>query len=140
MRAITVAAAALAVAGAGCSSEPREASWEGEAKSYAVYATQIPLYPGAKVSSVMGSDTYGDEPDSHGEGMAWWYEVEATQAELDTWHAARLTGATKSTEEDGGITYTLTPEGGEPGEELGVILEDKQLRVFERTRAGKHKG
>ena len=138
MRAIAIAAA-LALAAVGCSSEPKEAKWEGEAKSYAVYATQIPLYPGAKVSDVMGSDTYGDEPDSHREGMAWWYEVEATQAELDTWYAARLTGAAKSTDDEGGITYTLAPAGGEPGEELGVLLEDKRLRVFERTKAGKHK-
>ena len=117
----------------------KEAKWEGEAKSYAVYATQIPLYPGATIEDVMGSDTYGDTPDSHREGMAWWYEVTATQAELDTWYAARLTGATKENQ-DGTIVYTLTPAGGESGEEMGVYLEDNQLRVWERPKPGKHKG
>jgi hypothetical protein len=144
----TLLVALVAAAAAGCGStggtggtgdNGKEAKWEGEAKAYAVYATQIPLYPGAKIEDVMGSDTYGDTPDSHNEGMAWWYEVTATQAELDTWYAARLTGATK-TNEDGTIVYTLAPQGGESGEEMGVHLEDNKLRVFERTKAGKHKG
>jgi hypothetical protein len=146
MRTITILAAAatvLGLAAAGCgggSSATKETAWEGEAKANAVYATQVPLYPGARIGSMMGSDTYGDGPDSHREGMAWWYDVAATQAELDAWYAPRLAGAAKSTGEDGGITYTLAPQGGEPGEELGVILENNQVRVFERTRAGKRKG
>jgi hypothetical protein len=146
MRTMTImAAVALGLAAAGCGPAGgggggQEAKWEGEAKANAVYATQVPLYPGAKIGSMMGSDTYGDGPDSHREGMAWWYDVAATQAELDAWYATRLAGAAKSTGDDGGITYTLAPQGGEPGEELGVILEDNQVRVFERTKAGKRKG
>ena len=135
-----VCAALVVLFMVGCSSAPKQAQWEGEAKANAVYATQLPLYPGAKVTSMMGSDTYGDSPDSHAEGMAWWFEVTATQAELDAWYATHLPGASKTTDETGVIEYTLTPAGGELGENMGVRLADKELRVFERTKAGKHKG
>ena len=124
----------------GCSPAPKQAKWEGEAKANAVYATQLPLYPGAKVTSIMGSDSYGDSPEEHTEGMAWWFEVPATQQELDAWYATHLTGASKRVDDTGAIEYTLTPAGGEAGEEMGVRLADKELRVFEHTKAGKHKG
>jgi hypothetical protein len=138
MRYVVIAVVAAALAG--CSSAPKQAKWEGDAKARAVYATQIPLYPGAKATDAMGSDSYGDDPSSHSEGMAWWFEVPATQAELDAWYATHLTGASKSTDESGLITYTLTPQGAEPGEDMGVYLSDKELRVFENTKPGKHKG
>jgi hypothetical protein len=137
---LMVALVLFYTAGAGCSSEPKQAKWEGEAKTYAVYATQITLYPGAKVTDAMGSDSYGDTPADHVEGMAWWFEVPATQAELDAWYATHLTGAQKSTDDEGTIVYTLAPTGGEAGETMGVRLSDRELRVFERARAGKHKG
>jgi hypothetical protein len=133
--------AALVLVGlAGCSTASKQAKWEGEAKSSAVYATQIPLYPGAKATDAMGSDSYGDTPADHTEGMAWWFEVPATQGELDAWYATHLSGAAKTTDETGTITYTLSPQGGEPGETMGVYLEDRELRVFENTKPGKHKG
>jgi len=131
---------AVAIVAVGCSSAPKQANWEGEAAAHAVYATQIPLYPGAKVESIMGSDTYGDEPGSHGEGMAWWFEVTATQAELEAWYMQKLAGAEKQTEDDGSVTLTVTPDGAEPGERMGVILSENELRVFERTKGGKHRG
>jgi hypothetical protein len=133
--------AALVVVGlAGCSSAPKQAKWEGDEKAAAVYATQIPLYPGAKATHMMGSDSYGDTPADHSEGMAWWFEVPATQTELDAWYATHLAGAAKTTDELGAIQYTLTPSGGEPGETIGVRLSDHELHVFEDTKAGKHKG
>lgn len=133
--------AALVVVGlAGCSSAPKQAKWEGEAKSAAVYATQIPLYPSAKATDAMGSDSYGDTPADHTEGMAWWFEVPATQAELDAWYATHLVGASKRTDDTGAIEYTLEPTGGEEGETMGVRLADHELRVFEDTKPGKHKG
>ena len=94
---------------------------------------------GAKIEDVMGSDTYGDEPESHREGMSFWFEVTATQAELDAWYSTRLAGASKENQ-DGTIVYTLTPAGAESGEEMGVYLEDNRLRVWESTKSGKHKG
>ena len=131
---------AVAVLGVGCAAGgPQEATWEGEAKSYAVYATQIPLYPGAKVEDVMGSDSFGDTEAGHTEGMAFWFAVSATRTELDGWYAERLTGATKTIDDEGAIIYTLAPEGGEAGEEVGVVLEENRLRVFEQTKAGKHR-
>jgi hypothetical protein len=140
MRWLLMVALVVFYTAAGCASEPKQAKWEGEAKSYAVYATQIPLYPGAKATDAMGSDSYGDTPADHTEGMAWRFEVPATQGELDAWYATHLSGAAKSTDDEGTIIYTLTPSGAEPGEEMGVRLSDRELRVFESTKAGKHKG
>lgn|SRR5690349_1824867 len=132
---------AIVVVGlAGCSSAPKQAKWEGDAKARAVYATQIPLYPGAKATDMMGSDSYGDTPAEHSEGMAWWFEVPATQQELDAWYATHLAGASKRTDDSGAIEYTLSPQGGEAGETMGVRLADHELRVFEDTKPGKHKG
>ena len=128
---------------AGCGSAgggDKQAKWEGEAKANAVYATQLPLYPGAKSTHVMGSDSYGDTPADHSEGMAFWFEVPATQQELDAWYATHLVGASKRTDETGSIEYTVTPTGAEAGESMGVSLSDRQILVFEDTKPGKHKG
>lgn len=124
----------------GCSSAPKQAKWEGEAKANAVYASQLPLYPGARFTHMMGSDSYGDTPEDHSEGMAWWFEVPASQAELDAWYATQLVGASKRTDETGAIEYTVIPSGAEPGEEIGVRLHDKEMLVYESTKAGKHDG
>lgn len=55
------------------------------------------------------------------------------------WYDQRLPNAKKDINDDGDVTYTLTPPNGEPGEDMGVIVENGQLRVFEHTKGGKHK-
>jgi hypothetical protein len=128
----------LAVAAlTGCAA--KEAKWTAEAAHYAVYATQIPLYPGAKCGDVMGSDSYGDEPESHSEGMCWWYDVKAPKDELVAWYEARLPKAVRTEGDDGSVVFTIEPTGGEAGEQMGVMIEDNKLRVFENVRPGKHK-
>jgi hypothetical protein len=135
---VVLASAALWPALLGCAAQ--EAKWTQEAAQYSVYAAkQIPLYPGAKVEDVMGSDSYGDSPEEHSEGMAWWFVVEHPKDKVVAWYDARLQKAKRTTDEDGDIIYTMIPEGGEAGEEMGVIVEEGKVRVFESTKAGKHK-
>ena len=117
----------------------REAKWTPEAASLAVYATQVPLYPGATIEDSMGHESFGDEPESYSEGMTWWYVVRAPQDDIVTWYAAKLPQAKREVLEDGSVQFTVTPEGGEAGEDMGVIVESGKFRVFENTRAGKHK-
>lgn len=126
---------ALAV---GC--KPKAAKWDAQAASYAVYATSIPLYPEAKIDNVMGSDSYGDTEESHTEGMCWWYKCEDPQDRIVAWYDAQLAGARREVSEDGDVTFTLQPPGGETGEDMGVIVDaGGGFRVFEHTRAGKHR-
>ena len=136
-----VVLAALAVLTAGCAA--RETKWKSEAAALAVYAQNIPLYPGLEFDDVMGSDSYGDEPDSHSEGLCYWFNVKDpakdTKEKLVAWYDERLPNAKMEINDEGDVTYTLTPPNGEPGEDMGVIVEEGKLRVFEHTRGGKHK-
>ncbi len=76
---LTVAALACATALLGCAA--RETQWSGEAAAMVVYAKSIPLYPGAKARDSMGSQSWGDTPDSYLEGMTVWFEVDGFDKE-----------------------------------------------------------
>jgi len=128
-----LAVAGLALAGCGGG----EAKWSGEAASYAAYATQIPLYPGTKMVDAMGSESWGDSPDTYSYGMTWWCEARASRADLIAWYEAKLPGARRSTPYEDVVQLSVTPEGAKPGEEMGVLFEeDGKYRVFE-TRKNK---
>ena len=90
-------AAIVAVAGVSmCGCGAKEAKWSGNAAAMVVYAKSIPLYPGAKAKDAMGSDSYGDTPDSHSEGMAVWFEVKDYDREkVVAWYKERLPNATQ---------------------------------------------
>jgi hypothetical protein len=140
MRAIRlVLAAAVALTGlVGCSLN--ETKWTGETATYVVYAKQIPLYPGAKARDAMGSESWGDTPDSYSEGMAVWFEVQGYDKEkVLAWYEEKLPNATTQVLDTGAIELTVPVPNGEPGEDMGVVIEDDGFRVFENTKAGKHK-
>ena len=136
--AVAATAWTLALIATGCGE--KQAKWTKEAAQYAVYATQIPLYPGAKVTEVMGSHSYGNSlADLVSEGMTWWFESKATRDELTEWYAERLAGATREDTEDGDIVFTLVAPDGEENEDMGVIIQEGGVfRVFENTGPGKH--
>jgi len=129
-------AAGLAV----CGCAAKEAKWSSETAAMVVYAKSIPLYPGAKAKDAMGSDSYGDEPDSHSEGMSIWFEVkDFDRAKVLDWYKQRLPNATTRVSDAGSVELTMTPPNAEPGEDMGVSVGDSDFRVFEHTKAGKHK-
>jgi len=113
-----------------------EAKWSGEAASYAAYATKIPLYPGAKMVDAMGSESWGDGPETYTYGMTWWCEAKASRDELLAWYEQKLPGARRSNPyEDDIIELSVIPEGARPGEDMGVqIEEDGRYRVFENRK------
>jgi hypothetical protein len=133
--------AVLAVAAlllAGCAA--KEAKWSAQTASMVVYAKSIPLYPGAKAKDAMGSDSYGDTADSHSEGLAIWFEVkDYDRAKVLAWYQERLPNATTEAVETGTIQLTVPVPNGEPGEDMGVIIDTDDFRVFEHTKPGKHK-
>jgi len=131
-------AAATAALLSGCAA--KEAKWSGETASMVVYAKSIPLYPGAKAKDAMGSDSYGDEPDSHSEGMAVWFEVkDYDRAKVLDWYTQRFPNAVVSPLETGSVQLKVPAPNGEAGEYMGVVVGKDDFYVFESTKAGKHK-
>ena len=141
MKGIVSVAIVVAAAGAllsGCAA--KEGKWSGETAAMVVYAKSIPLYPGAKAKDAMGSDSYGDTPDSHSEGMAIWFEVkDYDRAKVLAWYQERFPDATVQALETGTIQLTVPVPNGEPGEDMGVAIGAEDFRVFEHTKPGKHK-
>jgi hypothetical protein len=132
-----VAIVAAAVAICGCAA--KETRWSGETAAMVVYAKSIPLYPGARAKDAMGSDSYGDTPEEHTEGLAVWFEVkEYDRGKVLAWYRERLPNATSEVLDDGAITLTVPVPNGEPGEDMGVTIGSENFFVFENTRPGKH--
>jgi hypothetical protein len=130
--ALVLAAFACAGCGAG------QTRWNGAAARLATYATQIPLYPGTEIEDSMGSESWGDEADSHVYGMVWWCNAKASKEELIAWYEKALPNATHSAEEDGYYTLKVTPPGAKAGEDMGVyFVDDGSYRVFEHTKVKK---
>jgi hypothetical protein len=131
-------AIACAIALTGCS--VKKAGWSGDAARLVYYAKSVPLYPGAKFDDAMGSDTYGDEPDSHFEGTCVWFKVDKYDKEkVLTWYEQNLPGAVRNVDEAGTVVLTVTPQNAEAGENMGVYIDNDGFRVFEHTKPGKHK-
>jgi len=122
---------------AGCAFQ--EAKWSGDAAAAVVYAQTIPLYPGAKSDGSMGSQSWGDEPGSYLEGMSVWFVVEHyDRAKVLDWYERRLPNAETEVLDDGAIQLKVPVPGGEPGEDMGVVIDENRFRVFEHTKPGKH--
>ena len=128
---LVLAAASLLV-----SCAAKEQKWTAEAAQYAAYATQIPLYPGTQIADAMGSESWGDEPDSYIYGMTWWCETKATREQLLAWYQTRLPNAQQSRPyDDESIELKVIPEGAKPGEDMGVLIgEGGKYRVFESRK------
>lgn len=132
--AMALAATAGVISLVGCAA--KETKWSAEAAQYAAYATRIPLYPGTKIKDAMGSESWGDGPQSYSYGMTWWCETKATRDELLAWYTARLPNAERATPyDDNTIELKVIPEGAKPGEDMGVLIEDDgKYRVFESRK------
>lgn len=136
MRRVLVLLAAAACVGClvGCAAN---GGWDAASAEYAAYATQIPLYPGSKITDAMGSESWGDEPDSYSYGMTWWCETRATRDQVLAFYVSKLPNATRSTPyDDGSIELKVIPEGAKPGEDMGVLIGDGgKYRVFESRKS-----
>ena len=132
----SLSALALLLTVAGCSAG--QARWSAEAAQYAVYATQIPLFPGTTIEDAMGHESWGDEPHSYSYGMTWWCKAEGTKEEILAFYRKVLDGEVETIDEDGGVRLTVLPDGGQPREDMGVyVTGDGEYRVFERTQKKK---
>jgi len=133
--ALAVALLAACVA-AGCGAG--QTKWSAEAAQYAVYAAEIPLFPGTEIEDAMGHESWGGEPDSYGYGMTWWCKAEGTKDEIVAFYEKALPGARRETDDEGAVKMTVIPDGAAPREDMGVyITVDGGYRVFEHTKAKK---
>ena len=124
---------------AGCSAS-QSTHMSSDAAKLVVYAKSIPLYPGAKFDDAMGSDSYGDDVDSHSEGMCLWFKVkDYDKDKVMAWYEEHLPAAKHAPNESGTVVFTTAPQNGEPGETMGVYIDDDGFRVWEETKPGKHK-
>jgi hypothetical protein len=138
---IAVMVAAIAAL-AGCSAE--RPVYDGKVASHSIddygdaprpqYANQIPVYPGAEIEDAMGSESWGDTPESHSYGMTWWFKGSATQEQLVAFYDFALAGAKREVDDEGAVHWTLAPQASEPGEEIGVIVEQDGFRIREETK------
>ena len=136
---VSAAVALGALLLAGCSLG--EAKWSADAAAAVVYAQSIPLYPGAKSDGAMGSQSWGDDSASTTEGMTVWFVVDDyDRAKVLDWYEQRLPNAETQVLDDGAIQLKVPVPGGEPGEDMGVVIDENRFRVFEHTKPGKHQG
>ena len=107
---------------------------------YAVYADQIPIYPGAVLEEAMGSTSAGDTPESMSDGMAWFFEVKAPAAQIVAFYEQNLPQAKRDAEWDDGVRLVWAPTGGAPGEELSVVIGENKLSIREEVKPGRRPG
>src|SRR5262245_43949411 len=89
----------------------------------AVYANQIPVYPGAKIEDAMGSESWGDEQGSYSQGMCWWFTFPASDREkVVAFYRAAIPGVEPQTVYDGDLGWEFAPAGGRPKETISVII------------------
>src|SRR5262245_43896150 len=104
-----IAAALCTLALAGCGA--RQA-----ALPYAVYATEVRIYPGGVLEEAMGSTSMGDTPESMSDGMAWFFKVQAPAAKLVAFYEKRLPQAHRDPDWDDGVCLVWVPKGAAAGE------------------------
>ena len=98
----------------------------------------VPIYPHAKLTDQMGSNSTGDTPDESWDGMAWWFETKDDYDRIVAFYEAKLPGWQKETDGDGSVTFKTIPEGGETGEEVYVRIGiDSKIQVGESVQSKK---
>ncbi len=104
----------------------------------AVYATQLPLYPGAKLESMMGGTAYADlDGPVVSESQSWFFKVKDPKPEVVDYYKEKLPEAEQGGDADDAFTFTLKPVGGEEGEELKVSIRDGEVQFTEELKPGK---
>jgi len=133
-----VSAAVVAVLLVGCSSENHYAQWK---KLDVVYASQVPIFPGAEVEDAMGGNYYGESLDQQvSESMTYWFKIDPkNHDQIVAFYEKALPSAQRSVDEDGEIRFEVVPKGAESGEKVWVMISKDRLRIGEETKPGKHK-
>jgi len=120
----------------------REASGSGSARSgplkEAVYAVAIPVYPGARLTDIMGGSYYEETGGAATfQSQSWFFEVSDPLREVVAYYRERMPPGYRPAEaEAGSVAFQWTPPGAAEGESVTVIVRAGRLQIGETTRAG----
>jgi hypothetical protein len=136
-RARLLGAALTAAVCLGCS-QNHYAQWK---KLDVVYASQVPIYPGALVDDAMGGSYYGEGlNDKVSETMTYWFKIDPkNHDQIVAFYDKEMPQAHKTVDDEGNVQFELTPQGAEDGEKVWVTVQKDKLRIGEETKPGKHK-
>lgn len=136
-RARLLGVALVTAACLGCS-QNHYAQWK---KLDVVYASQVPIYPGAQVDDAMGGSYYGEGlNDKVSETMTYWFKIDPKNHDkIVAFYEQEMPQAKKSLNDEGDIQFEFTPQGAEDGERVWVTVQKDKLRIGEETKPGKHK-
>ena len=106
-----------------------------------VYASQVPIYPGAEVEDAMGGNYYGESLDEHvSESISYFFKIDPKDYEkMVAFYDKELPNAQRTVNEDGEVRFELVPKGAESGEKVWVTIGKDRLQITEETKPGKHK-
>ncbi len=103
----------------------------------AVYATAIPVYPGAKYEDEMGGNFYNDIGGpvtftSH----SWFFNVKDPMQKVVDFYTKNLPqGAHRAEAEEGKVLFEWNPPGSLEGEEVNVWIGEGSFHIGETIKA-----
>jgi len=103
----------------------------------AVYATSIPVFPGAKYEDEMGGNYYDDVGGpvtftSH----SWFFKVDGPMEKVTEFYGNNLPqGARRAEAEAGKVLYEWNPPGSAKGEEVNIWIGEGTLQISETVKA-----
>jgi len=112
----------------------------GQRISGAVYAGQVPVYPGATFETASrGSytDSAGRPPSL--ESQSWFYKIRDSIPRVADYYQHHLPDAKRDDGDDGTVTFSFVPKGAESGEGVSVTIRPGELQIAETTKPGKRK-
>ena len=103
----------------------------------AVYASVIPIYPGAKFTDIMGGNYYEElgGPVTF-TSQSWFFDVTDPVEKVVAFYRARLPEGYRDVEaEEGSIAFEWTPPGAVDGEDVTIVIRAGQLQIGETVKA-----
>ena len=103
----------------------------------AVYATAIPVYPGAKLTDRMGGNYYNDigGPVTFN-SESWFFEVKDPMAKVVEFYKKNLPEGAKQVEaEAGSVAFEWVPPAAAEGEEVHIWVSEGKLQIGETIKA-----
>jgi hypothetical protein len=111
---------------------PKESPMKG-----AVYATSIPVYPGAKLIRVMGGNSMNEigGPVTY-TSQSWFFKTSDAPAKVIEYYRLNLPqGYRPKDAEEGGVAFEWIPPGSVEGESVSIRIRDRQLQIGETVKA-----
>ena len=103
----------------------------------AVFAAAIPVYPGARLSDVMGGEYRGDlgGPAAF-TSQSWFFSIPDPAPKVVEYYRRSLPEGARPTEaEEGEVAFEWIPPGAAEGERVHVTIRKDQLQIGEVVKA-----